>query len=799
MIINSGTILTGPVNQDTAIKYGATASNSTLMLREGSQIIGLVDARQSGGKNTLALDGGSALAFDLSKVGGGIGGQYLGFNAFEKTSAGTWTLTGTPGQTLTPWTLSGGWLAIADEALLGDVAGGLTFNGGGLQLDAGLTLQRDIQMLGDGAIRTADGTVSVTLGTISGTGGLTKTGSGTLIIEGDNVSSGTTRIEDGVLRMGAGLSTGSLGTGAVVNNALLVIDRADHLVMSNAISGAGDLRQSGSGTTTLTGPLSYTGITHVDNGMLVLDGTGLGHAAHGIARVVGAGVAGQGLGLINGARLDGWIDGPNVAIDASSRWNVLTDATNPAQGNHFSTVNELHLAGSIAFAPPAGWTDDDAGRTLIANNLVGAGGEVQLHLIPAGGGAVDHLTLIEGATGLTNLTINTAGGFGDPLTGNGLLVVQAGASTDNAFRQTPGQPTQGGAFNYVLVHGARDGAAGLANNWYLQSDLRPEVSLYSQLGNQSLRLSELAVGTFNERMGATDTLARKVYPYAWARSLGALERRDGAARGIEQSQIAANSRLGGLQVGTDLFVANKGISRRSAGMFATAMVSSNDVDHYRASTRSTINAGRSEQTMYGLGAYYTWLDGKGAYADVVTQFSRYGVKTQSAGARGTSLQTTGWGAALSAEAGKAFDIGDESNGLRLEPQAQVMVQHIKLRDSNDDGGRVALPGMHALHSRVSLKLSKAWGEQDDARNHGWLMLNYRHTLGKSSSSYASATQGDIVFENNLDGSRVGLSAGYDRRAGKNTFINVQLNAEQSVGSTSGVRAVGGSVGVKYLF
>ncbi|MFJ3464952.1 autotransporter outer membrane beta-barrel domain-containing protein [Achromobacter spanius] len=799
VIINSGTISQGPVNQDAAIKYSATARDSTLVLQEGSQIIGLVDATESGGKNTLVLDGGSALAFDLGKVGGGIGGQYLGFNAFEKTSAGTWTLTGTPGQSLTPWTLSGGWLAIADEALLGDVAGGLTFNGGGLQLDAGLTLQRDIQMLGDGAIRTADGTVSVTQGTISGAGGLTKTGSGTLIIEGGNVSSGTTRIEDGVLRVGAGQTTGSLGTGSVLNNAVLVIDRADNLIMSNAISGAGDLHQSGSGTTTLTGPLSYTGITHVDNGMLVLDGTALGQAGHGIARVVGAGVAGQGLGLINGARLDGWIDGPSVAIDASSRWNVLTDASNPSQGNIFSTVNELHLAGSIAFAPPANWTNDDTGRTLSANNLVGAGGEVQLHLIPAGAGAVDYLTLTEGATGLTNLTITAAGGFGDPLSGNGLLVVKAGASTDNAFRQTPGQPAQGGAFNYVLVHGARDGAADLANNWYLLSDVRPEVSIYSQLGSQSLRQSELAVGTFNERMGATDTLARKVYPYAWARSLGALERRDGAARGIEQSQVAADSRLGGLQVGTDLYVANKGISRRSAGVFATAMLSSNDVDHYQASTRSTINAGRSEQTMYGLGAYYTWLDGKGAYADFVTQISRYGVKTQSRGAQGTSLQTSGWGAALSAEAGKAFDIGDESNGLRLEPQAQVMVQHVSLRDRDDDGGRVALPGSHALHSRVSLKLSKAWGESAETQSHGWLMLSYQHTLGKSSSSYASATQGDIVFENDLDGSRVGLTAGYDRRAGKNAFVNVQVNAGQGVGGTAGLRTVGGSIGIKYLF
>lgn len=737
VIINSGAIMPGPVNQDTAIKYAGTASNATLMLREGSVIQGLVDATESAGRNTLVLDGGAALAFDVSKIGDGAQGQYLGFNAFEKTSDGMWALTGSPALALTPWTLLGGWLAITDDAALGDLAGGLVFDGGGLQLNASITSQRDFQLRGDGAVHTAGGTVSVMQGTISGAGNLTKTGSGTWIILGSD---------------------------------------------------------TGSGNTAPAEPLTHTGVTRVDEGMLVIHGTALGQADQAAASVAGASNAT--LSLASGARLDGRMDGPNLVIDATSRWNVLADATPATQGNNLSTVNSLQLAGSIAFSPPDEAASIHAGRTLTANNLAGAGGEVQLHVNPTG--AADHLTLTQGATGLTYLKLITPGGFGDPLAGDGLLVVKAGASTDHAFRQSPGQPTQSGAFNYGLVRGARNGAADQANNWYLFSDIRPEVSIYSQLGNQALRQSEVAVGSFNERMGATETLARTVYPYVWARSLGVLERRDGAAQGIRQANVAVDSRLGGLQVGTDLFVASQGTGRQSVGVFGTAMVSRNDVSHYQASTRSTVDAGRSDQTLYGLGAYYTLMDGKGGYADFVAQISRYGVKSQSRGAHGTSLQTSGWGAALSAEAGKAFDIRDGS-GLRVEPQAQVMVQHVKLRDAEDSVGRVALPGLHALHSRVSLKLSKVWGEQAQTQSHGWLMLSYLHTQGKSSSSYPSATQGDIAFDNDLDGSRVGLAAGYDRRAGRNTFVNVQVHAEQGLGSSSGLRAVAGSLGVKYLF
>ncbi|MGN6660104.1 MAG: autotransporter outer membrane beta-barrel domain-containing protein [Achromobacter mucicolens] len=737
VIINSGAIMAGPVNQNTAIKYAGTASNATLMLREGSVIQGLVDATESAGTNTLVLDGGAALAFDVGKIGNGAQGQYLGFNAFEKTSDGMWALTGSPSLALTPWTLLGGWLAITDDAALGDVAGGLVFDGGGLQLNASMSSQRDFQLRGDGAVHTAGGTVSVMQGTISGAGSLTKTGSGTWIILGSD---------------------------------------------------------SGSGNTTQAGPLTHIGVTRVDEGMLVIHGTALGQADHAAASVAGASNAT--LSLANGGRLDGQMDGPNLIIDATSRWNVLADAATAAQDINLSRVNALQLAGSIAFSPPSEAANNQAGRTFTANNLVGAGGEVQLHVNPTG--AADHLTLTQGATGLTYLKLITPGGFGDPLAGDGLLVVKAGASTDHAFLQTPGQPTQAGAFNYGLVQGARSGAADLANNWYLFSDIRPEVSIYSQLGNQALRQSEVAVGSFNERMGATETLARTVYPYVWARSLGVLERRDGAPLGIRQANVAVDSRLGGLQVGTDLFVASKGIGRQSVGVFGTAMVSRNDVSHYQASTRSTVDAGRSDQTLYGLGAYYTLMDGKGGYADFVGQVSRYGVKTQSRGAHGTSLQTSGWGAALSAEAGKAFDIRD-GRGLRVEPQAQVMVQHVKLRDAEDSVGRVALPGLNALHSRVSLKLSKVWGEQAQTQSHGWLMLSYRHTLGSSSSSYPTATQGDIEFDNDLDGSRVGLAAGYDRRAGRNTFVNVRVQAEQGLGSASGLRAVAGSVGVKYLF
>ncbi|WP_322892227.1 MULTISPECIES: autotransporter outer membrane beta-barrel domain-containing protein [unclassified Yoonia] len=77
-----------------------------------------------------------------------------------------------------------------------------------------------------------------------------------LTLTGNNTSSGTATISEGMLRVGACGTTGTLGSAAVVNNAALVVNR------SNALTGV----------TTLTGSNSYTGPTTVQNGTLALDG-----------------------------------------------------------------------------------------------------------------------------------------------------------------------------------------------------------------------------------------------------------------------------------------------------------------------------------------------------------------------------------------------------------------------------------------------------------------------------------------------------------------------------------------------
>jgi autotransporter-associated beta strand protein len=105
---------------------------------------------------------------------------------------------------------------------------------------------------------------AVLSGLISNSGGLAKDGSGTLTLNGtiSNTYTGTTFIHNGVLQIGDGNADGSLGTGAVVDDAVLAFNRSDVMTVSNLISGSGTLILSGSNT--------YTGTTTITNGILKL-------------------------------------------------------------------------------------------------------------------------------------------------------------------------------------------------------------------------------------------------------------------------------------------------------------------------------------------------------------------------------------------------------------------------------------------------------------------------------------------------------------------------------------------------
>ncbi|EEU7649505.1 hypothetical protein HEE02_004235, partial [Salmonella enterica] len=289
-----------------AVEYEAGADNGIFEMRTNSIVDGVVDATKiSNGK--LLLGGNTAKensTFIASKIGNGR--QYQGFSNYEvNTSEGsTWNLIGET-TALTPWTVTGGTLAIVSDHSLGATDGALTLNGGVLQTVLNVNSDRRFNLTAEslnGGILT-DGDLTLT-NVISGVGGLKKTGNATLILGGQNDYTGRTIISSGNLFLtgeggiehsesvelskGTSLNISSTTGGTMVNN--LTGDEGSHVVLGDRLltvnsladsvfSGefgaegeTGGLLKTGAASFTLAGQNNYTGDTTVSAGKLSLSG-----------------------------------------------------------------------------------------------------------------------------------------------------------------------------------------------------------------------------------------------------------------------------------------------------------------------------------------------------------------------------------------------------------------------------------------------------------------------------------------------------------------------------------------------
>jgi len=220
---------------------------------------------------TLANNG--TLIFNRSDAST-YSGSISGTGAVTKAGNGTLTLSANNGYTGRTQ-VNGGTLALNNtNALAG--TGTISFGGGSLQYSASNTRDYSAKILYSGSAIAIDTngqnvTFATGLGS-SNTGGLTKTGLGTLTLTASNGYTGGTTISSGTLQVGNGGTTGSID-GNVVNNAMLMFNRSDALTYSGEISGSGGLRNLGSTTLTLSGSNGYTGVTNIATGFLVLNNT----------------------------------------------------------------------------------------------------------------------------------------------------------------------------------------------------------------------------------------------------------------------------------------------------------------------------------------------------------------------------------------------------------------------------------------------------------------------------------------------------------------------------------------------
>ncbi|WP_193214511.1 autotransporter-associated beta strand repeat-containing protein, partial [Luteolibacter marinus] len=294
LVLNGGnTILTG-----TNSYAGTTTINSgTLQLGTGGTTGSINGNEVVLGSTSAAIRFNRSDDFTFPNVisGSGITGNALNPAAVNKDGANTVTLTGASTYTGTT-RLGGGTVAIgSDNSVFGDPTALIDLRTGAIRSSdasprtipnpisysdstvwgspgtGNLTLTGDVAYGGGSKTITVNNAITEFSGIINGGGNgtfLTKAGPGTLILSGDNTYTQITAINSGVLQVGNGGTTGTLGSSNVVNNASLVINVSAEIPINNVISGTGTFTHAGPAFTIIGADNTYTGDTIVTDGTI---------------------------------------------------------------------------------------------------------------------------------------------------------------------------------------------------------------------------------------------------------------------------------------------------------------------------------------------------------------------------------------------------------------------------------------------------------------------------------------------------------------------------------------------------
>ena len=191
-------------------------------------------------------------------------------------------------------------------------------------------------------------------GYISGTTGLTKAGSGTLILDNGtpNTFTGGITISGGILQVGNYDAAGNLPvTVAVTDNAVLAYGRTDTVTVTNVISGSGAVVSGGGGTLHLGVGNSFTGPAIATNNSTLQGGIANAFGASNGTIVIanGSTLDPNGVGMLRPIIVSGTGVGGNGAI-VNSGGPIYDSASSPVQ-----MTPSITLTGDTTFSYPTRW------------------------------------------------------------------------------------------------------------------------------------------------------------------------------------------------------------------------------------------------------------------------------------------------------------------------------------------------------------------------------------------------------------------------------------------------------------
>ena len=443
-------------------------------------------------------------AFTTGNFGSTLGLAKIGANTLTLDQTNTYN---------GPTTLIGGTLSVGTSANLGAAAANLVFGGGTLQI-TGTTLTNFSGIghtvsfnAGAGVgldINSAANTFTLDQALNQTTGGFTKAGAGTVILNQVNTYSGATTISAGTLQIGGGgkLNSGTYaGAISIATGATLQYSGSVAQTLSGAITGLGGLtKDTNTIDLTLSGTNTYSGTTTVSAGRIAA--TTAANLSTGATSLVQSG-SGQfmlggvaftnpftisGTGYLEGSDSQNNRDGA-IRMGGSTLSGTITLSGNSRIGAFNSTINTLSgkITGSygidfygaeqtangatvFVISNPA---NNYTGNTTIYNsdynttNLAGVSTTLKLgasNVIPDGASAGNVAFAVNGTNTLATdvldlngfsetingLTVN-AGTFAAKITNSGLGASILTIGANNTTSSFPGAIADGGAGKTLAI------------------------------------------------------------------------------------------------------------------------------------------------------------------------------------------------------------------------------------------------------------------------------------------------------------------------------------------------------------
>ncbi|MBP0596638.1 autotransporter outer membrane beta-barrel domain-containing protein [Herbaspirillum sp. LeCh32-8] len=378
--------------------------------------------------------------------------------------------------------------------------------------------------------------------------------------------------------------------------------------------------------------------------------------------------------LQNGSTFTGSIDPAPITLN-NSTWNVTgnSDVTTLAMNN-----------GTINYVVPAG-------KSITANSLSGAGGNITMNTV-ASQNVADSLHITGNASGVYAVTVNNTG---PAVHGkNNIRLVQVDGNNGASFRLANASPVESGSYDYLLHQSGKD--------VYLGSTYRSAIPGYMLAPGMNLNYGYAAIGSLQERAGDMANQDRAETKLGGGQSVWA--RLNGSQLSQDTSNdLHSSASTTFMQFGSDwtLATATKGAGTHAGATLTLGETNAGISDNLRAMWGQNGSTGSVNSKAVGVGAYWSTYRADGGYLDLNGQVTFY--RNEYKDARARQAANKGTGVALSAEVGKPLEL-IAGNSLRIEPQAQLIYQYLKLDNFQDYAANISSQAQNAVRGRVGMRL-----------------------------------------------------------------------------------------------